>query len=207
MEHSAKFWNKIAPKYAAKPIADEQAYQKKLEITREYLKPDMEVLEIGCGTGGTAIAHAPYVKHIRSTDIAPNMIDIAKEKAKEADVDNVTFECLNTDDLDVADESLDAVLALSILHLLKDRDAVIAKIFKTLKSGGVFVTSTACIADEMAFFRYVGPVGQFLGFFPFFAVFSSKDLETAFTEAGFTIEHQWKPGKNKGVFMIAKKPA
>ena len=42
----------------------------------------MEVLEFGCGTGGTAIIHAPYVKHIRAIDISGNMIAIAKGKAE-----------------------------------------------------------------------------------------------------------------------------
>ena len=37
-------------------IADEAAYQKKLQVTAtvNIFKPDMEVLELGCGTGSTA---------------------------------------------------------------------------------------------------------------------------------------------------------
>ncbi|MEM6403851.1 MAG: SAM-dependent methyltransferase, partial [Cyanobacteria bacterium P01_D01_bin.116] len=58
MSNSAKFWDNIAEKYSKDPIADEAAYQKKLQVTQEYFKPDMEVLEFGCGTGGTAIIHA-----------------------------------------------------------------------------------------------------------------------------------------------------
>ena len=68
MEYSAKFWDKIADQYSKESIADEAAYQKKLQVTQEYLKPHMEVLEFGCGTGSTAIIHAPYVKHIRAID-------------------------------------------------------------------------------------------------------------------------------------------
>lgn len=63
MDRSEKFWDKIATRYSKKPVADEAAYQKKLQITQEYFRPDMEVLEIGCGTGSTAITHAPHVKH------------------------------------------------------------------------------------------------------------------------------------------------
>ena len=66
MVDGSKFWNKRADKYSQRPIADESAYQKKLETTRRYFQPDMEILEIGCGTGSTAIAHAPFVKHILS---------------------------------------------------------------------------------------------------------------------------------------------
>jgi cyclopropane fatty-acyl-phospholipid synthase-like methyltransferase len=68
MDRETAFWNKLADKYSRRPIADEAAYQKKLDVTRQYFEPDMEVLEIGCGTGTTAIAHAPFVKHIHATE-------------------------------------------------------------------------------------------------------------------------------------------
>ena len=64
MDRSAKFWDRIAKRYAKRPVADDAAYQKKLEITQSYFQPHMEVLEIGCGTGSTAITHAPNVKRI-----------------------------------------------------------------------------------------------------------------------------------------------
>lgn len=68
MPEPSKFWDKIAERYHKEPIKDEEAYQHKLQITRELLRPDMELLEFGCGTGGTAILHAPYVKHIQAID-------------------------------------------------------------------------------------------------------------------------------------------
>ena len=84
MAGSKKFWDRIAKRYAKKPVGNEAAYQRKLAKTREYFRPGMEVLEIGCGTGSTAIAHAPYVRRIRATDISDAMIEIAKGKAKRA---------------------------------------------------------------------------------------------------------------------------
>ena len=78
MAQSTKFWDKIAEKYSKQPIADEAAYQKKLAVTRDYFRPDMEVLEIGCGTGSTAILHTPYVKHIRAIDFSANMSDFSR---------------------------------------------------------------------------------------------------------------------------------
>ncbi len=32
---------------------------------------------MGCGTGTTALIHAPFVKHITGIDISPNMLEIA----------------------------------------------------------------------------------------------------------------------------------
>ena len=45
------FWYFMAKRYSRQPIADEKAYQKKLEVTRGYFKPHMEVMEFGSGTG------------------------------------------------------------------------------------------------------------------------------------------------------------
>ena len=84
MNRDARFWDKRAEKYSQRPVGDQATYEKKLEITRSYFRPDSEVLEMGCGTGSTALSHAPLVKHILATDISPGMIDIAKGKRSEA---------------------------------------------------------------------------------------------------------------------------
>ncbi len=205
MDQAIRFWDRIADKYSRKPVADEAAYQRKLRVTQDYFRPDMEVLEFGCGTGSTALVHAPFVRHIRATDISPRMIEIARGKAREAGIENVTFEAQAIDDLDVADASLDAVLGLSILHLLEDPAAVIERVHGMLKPGGVFVTSTACLGDTMKWFKIVGPIGHFLRLIPYVNVFSTKELVAMLTTAGFEVDYQWQPGKGKGVFIVAKK--
>ena len=205
MDHSARFWDRIAERYAKKPVADEAAYQKKLQITREYFRPDMEVLELGCGTGSTAIAHAAYVKHIRAIDISSKMIEIARRKADAANVRNITFERSTIDDLRVPDQTLDAVWALSVLHLLDDKDAVIAKVRTALKPGGVFATSTPCLAEKMAWFKPIARIGRSLGLIPMVKFLTTEDLRNGFTRAGFAIEHEWQPAKGKAVFMIARR--
>jgi len=204
MARSNRFWDRIARRYAKKPVGDEAAYQRKLAKTREYFRPDMAVLELGCGTGSTAIAHAPYVGHIRATDVSGNMIEIAEGRAAEADVRNVSFETGSVEDLDVASESVDAVLALSLLHLLDDREAAIARIHDMLRPGGIFVSNTACLGDNMKWFRFVAPVGRWLGVFPLLRIFTRNELEAGITSAGFEIEHEWQPDKHV-VFIIARK--
>ncbi|MDJ0650447.1 MAG: class I SAM-dependent methyltransferase [Xenococcaceae cyanobacterium MO_188.B19] len=213
MTTATKFWDKIAEKYSKKPISDEPSYQKKLQVTQGYFKPDMQVLEFGCGTGSTAIIHAPYVKHIRAIDISANMIAIAQSKATAQDINNVTFEQLTIEELDVEDCTYDAVLGLSILHLLENKEnaitavpaSLIAKVYQMLKPGGVFATSTACLGDNMPWFKIIAPIGKFLGFFPLVKVFKVQELVTSLTDAGFVIDYQWQPGKNKAVFIVAKK--
>lgn len=205
MEQTARFWDRIAERYAKKPVPDQAVYEKKLEVTRGYLRPDMDVLEIGCGTGSTAIVHAPFVRHYRATDISSKMLDIGCAGAAAAGVANVSFERASVEDLRVPDRSLDVVLGLSVLHLLENREAAIAKVYDMLKPGGVFVTSTACIGDTMAFFKFIGPIGKALGLIPTVKVFRKARLFQEFTDAGFKIDYQWQPGKGKAVFMVAKK--
>jgi ubiquinone/menaquinone biosynthesis C-methylase UbiE len=206
MADESEFWNKRADKYSQRPISDEAAYQKKLELTRRYFRPDMDVLEIGCGTGSTAIAHAPYVKHILATDFSMRMVEIARDKARAAGIDNVTFEALPVDELGVADASVDAVMAHSLLHLLEDKEQAIADVHRMLKPGGVFVTSTACLGDMMSLFRLVLPLGRFLRLFPLVKVFTVTELKDTLEKAGFQIDHEWQPKKSAAVFIVCRKP-
>ena len=202
----ARFWDRIAKRYARSPISDEATYQKKLAMTRELLSPDMELLEFGCGTGSTALVHAPHVKHILATDISEKMIAIAQQKAGEQKIENVTFQRAELEDLPNHADSYDVVLGLSILHLVSDRDATISRAYKMLKPGGAFVSSTACLGDNLKIFKLIAPVGQFFRLLPMLRVFTTAQLVTSLEAAGFAIETQWAPGKNKGVFIIARKP-
>ncbi len=206
MSQSSSFWDRHAEGYAKRPVADQAAYEKKLRVSRDYFGPDMQVLEFGCGTGTTALAQAPFVKHIRAIDFSAKMIEIAERKRKAAAVENLRFEQATLNDLDLPDESFDAVMGHSILHLLEDKEAAIAKVYRLLKPGGVFISSTVCIADFMAWIRFIAPIGRVLGLLPLVKVFGQKDLEASLTAAGFAIDYAWTPRKGKGVFIVARKP-
>ena len=207
MVQAYKFWDRMADGYSKKPVADKESYQKKIEVTREYLRPDMEVLEFGCGTGATAISHAPCVKHIQAIDISSRMIEIAQGKAAASNVNNVTFARVAIDELGVPDQTFDAVLGLSILHLVENKEDVILKIWKMLKPGGIFVSSTACIGDTLNVFKFIAPIGEFFRLLPPIRVFKRSELEESLKNVGFDIDYQWQPGSGKAVFIVAKKAA
>jgi ubiquinone/menaquinone biosynthesis C-methylase UbiE len=205
MDRETAFWNKHADKYSRRPICDEAAYQKMLEVTRKYFQPDMDVLEIGCGTGTTAIAHAPFVGHIRATDLSTRMVEIAKDKATAAGIDNVMFEALSVDALDVPGASIDVVMAHNILHLLDDKERAIADIHTMLKPGGVFVSSTPCLGDMMLPIRLIVPVGRFLRLIPPVKVFPVAELKDSLENLGFEIDHEWQPTKSAPAFIVCRK--
>lgn len=203
---SRVFWDRIADRYAGQPVSDQASYEKKLALTRDYFNPSMQVLEIGCGTGSTAIAHAPYVRQIHAVDLSGRMIEIAREKAAAAGVGNISFECTTAEALDLPGASVDAVLGMSVLHLLDDPGATVTAVHALLKPGGLFFSSTACIGDMGWIFRLIAPVMKILPFLPTVQVFTVRDLEETIKEAGFDIEYQWQPGKDKAVFIVARKP-
>lgn len=206
MSHHAGFWNMIAKRYSRQAIADEASYQKKLHITQDYLTPENRVLEFGCGTGSTAIFHAPKVAYIHAIDTSEQMLSIAEKKTQDAGIENLTFSRTDLKHLNSEQESWDVIMGMSILHLLPDRQAELNRVYQLLKPGGVFISSTACLSDSHLAFRMVAPLFRWLPFLPSVYVFSVSGLQLALEQAGFDIEYQWQPGKNAAVFIVARKP-
>ncbi len=202
---SARFWDRMAKRYARTPIADEASYQKKLQITREYLRPESQVLEFGCGTGSTALLHAPFVNHILAIDISAKMIEIAQGKATENEIENVTFLRSDIEGFSATDKTFDVILGMSILHLLENKEETITKVHELLKPGGVFISSTACLGDTMGYLKLIAPMGKALGLLPHVSVFKKQQLLDELMDSGFRIEQNWQPGKGKAVFVVARK--
>ena len=207
MAETSRFWDRTADKYAHQPIAHEEDYETKLRVAQDYLRPDMELLEFGCGTGGTAIRHAPFVAHIRAIDFSERMLQKARQRAEEAAIENITFERADITTLAIPDQPYDMVLGLSILHLIEDPDAVIAKVYSMLAPGGYFVSSTACLGDTMGFFKVLAPIGRAVGLLPIVNVMSTEEVISKIKLPGFEIAHRWKPGKDRALFVVARKPA
>ena len=207
MNKSDKFWDKTAERYAKSTISDEETYQKKLAETQSFFEPNMRILEFGCGTGSTAIQHAPHVQHVDATDISENMLEIGRGRAKEAGIDNITFTRGTLADIKAEDASLDAVLGLNVIHLVPDRQAVLAEVARILKPGGIFVSSTACLGRSyLRFIKLVAPLGKMLGLMPDVFIMTEEELADEIARAGFKIERQWSHGKgNVAVFLVARK--
>ena len=205
-EKSARFWDRKAEAYAKQAIPDPDAYQKKLALTREYMTPDSSVLEFGCGTGSTALIHAAHVKNIVAIDISRKMIEIARQKAKKSGVENVGFIQATLDELTFEPGSFDIVLGLNVLYLLDDMDAAIQKSFELLSPGGVFISSTACIARANHLVQLLLPVGAKLGLIPRVKIFDIAALEASITRAGFRIVKSAFLNRNgMTCFLIAQK--
>src|SRR5688572_30844801 len=67
-------------------------------LTAARLAPGQRVLELACGTGDPAINVAQTVGptgHVVATDLAPQMLDIARENAARVGLKNMTFEVVD----------------------------------------------------------------------------------------------------------------
>jgi len=211
MQNTAAFWDKVSEKYAKRPIDDEAAYLMTLEKTRGYLGREDKVLEVGCGTGSTALLLAGNVKHITASDVSGKMIDIGKAKARAEGVSNIDF--LQTDVLDAGfvTEPYDAILAHNLLHLLDDLDAALLTISRQLKPGGLFISKTvtsfgAATPFKWQLLKLLLPVMQFFGKAPYVNFMSVDELEGHMKSAGFEIVESGNyPKTHMSRYIVAKK--
>lgn len=208
MRDPAEFWNKRADGYAKKAIQDTGSYQETLERTRAHLSPSNRVLEIGCGTGTTALLLAPSVDRITATDLSSRMIEIARGKAGSQGVENVDFRSGTLFDDDLEKESFDAVLAFNLLHLLEDLPGALRRIRELLKPGGAFVSKTVCLAEQSRLWGLLLAVMRPLGLAPPVRCLEVAELEGDIIGAGFEIvETGFYPPSPPSRFIVARSPA
>lgn len=200
----AKFWDRIAARYSRKDVPDQAAYETKLAKTNALLKPDDRVLEIGCGTGTTALHHAPRVQHILATDISEKMIEIAREKAEAAGIENADFEVSSIDDLDTTPGQYDVILAHSILHLVEDVPRTLRQLRRMLKPCGLLISNTQCIGDSVPWLAWVAPLGRALRVLPRINVFKEKQYFEWIADAGFEMEEVWQPKPKASHYIVAR---
>lgn len=205
MGTATAFWNWIAERYSRQAITDEASYQKKLAMTQKLLTPDMRAIEFGCGTGATAVLHAPRVRTYHAIDVSEKMIEIARGRAAEAGVSNIEFTVGTLEDAHVADASCEAVLALNILHLVPDLDTTLATVNRVLAPGGRFFSSSVCLKDFHSSLRHLASATRFLPFLPTVASLSIEDLKRRIQSAGFAIEDDFEQAPGV-IFLIAIKP-
>ena len=205
MSGEKKFWNKVAKKYAASPIKNVPAYEQTMDRTRTYLSTDDNVLEIGCGTGSTALLLADRTARLTATDISANMIDIAKAKACDAGAENVAF--LEGDIFleDLQAGSFDAILAFNLFHLVRDLPSALDRAQSLLKPGGVLISKTVCLAEQTRLWAIPISLMRMVGFAPYVNMMTFADIEGAITEAGLDVIETGLYPEPYSRFVVARK--
>ena len=209
MQPDATFWNNLAERYAAQPVQDPDAFERKIAITQAQMRPDSVVLDIGCGTGSLALRLAESGAQVHGLDLSPEMIRIAHAKLAAQGSDNVTFHVGAFDDsfMGIAPGSLDGLCAYSLLHLVEDRAAALDRIFDLLKPGGFFISSTVCVGESWVPYRPILAFMRWIGKAPMVKVVSKKTIRAEIEAAGFVAVEEPDVGAGSNIgFMVARKP-
>jgi ubiquinone/menaquinone biosynthesis C-methylase UbiE len=208
IDKDTRFWDKTARKYAAGAISDMVGYERTLERTRHSLRVTDRVYEFGCGTGTTALKLAPSLGEIIATDISPEMIAIAREKASAEGCTNARFEVGTPDAPEFPDASFDVVMGFNALHLIAARAAALREVHRLLKPGGLFISKTPCLSEMNSLIRLAVPVARFFGKAPNVWFFTGAELEAEIVAAGFEIVERDRHGSKRSdprQFLMARR--
>jgi len=112
-------------------------------MLRASLSPGLRVVDVGVGTGPVALRSARLVPggEVIGVDISPQMLGIAKRRASDAGLTNVTVAEGSAEQLPLDDNSCDRILAsLSLMYSL-DRSAAAREFERALRQGGRVVAA------------------------------------------------------------------
>lgn len=203
---SSGFWDRVARRYANMAMRNPAAYQATLDRVRAYLKPDDRVLELGCGTGTTALNLADAVERYIATDYSAEMIAIAGEKRAASTAENLEFCKGAPGEAQMPDGPFDVILGFNFLHLLPDREAVFADVARKLEPGGLFISKTPCLGGVYRFLQPLVVVLHIVGKAPGLSFVTPARLEREIRAAGFDIiETGTYPKRPPSHFIVAKK--
>ncbi len=185
-------------------------YEKSLARTRELIAERRAILEIGCGTGTTALKLSRTGQAYLATDVSPAMIAIAEDKAAVHMNRDVIFGVADPTTAPWLDKSFDAVLAFNVLHLVTERHRVLSELNRVLSPGGLLISKTPCLKEmNPLIVKGLIPIMSALGQAPYVAAFSASELERDLVRAGFAIQSVERHGsgrKDERVFIVAQKP-
>ncbi len=207
--NDARFWDRISRKYARDAIADQGGYERTLDRTRALLKPDDQVLELGCGTGTTALRLAGDVRSYLATDLSAGMIEIAREKQSVNAVPNLDFQIATAEASILEAGRFNAVLGFNYLHMVRDVPGTLRRIHTLLAPGGLFISKTPCLGDMNPLLSLVLlPAMRAIGKAPYVSVFRQAELCRLVSSAGFDLiatENHASRGNDRRPCIVARK--
>jgi len=115
------------------------------------LKPGMQVLDIGCGTGGSAFHMArKYGVHVHGVDLSTNMIGIAKDYRAEMEPEvkhRVQFHLEDATMMGYPENFYDLVYSRDAIMHIADKESLYTKIYHSLKPGGKLMVSDYSLGE------------------------------------------------------------
>lgn len=145
------------------------------------------VADVGCGTGNAAELIAPHVERVVAVDRSDAMLDAARKRLR--GLRNVEFAEGEMEKLPLKDRSVDAIVAVMVLHHVPDPGAAVreaARVLREDRGGGVLLIVDMLEHDREEYRRTMGH--RHLGF-------SEHAIEELFRGAGLADGRVWElPG-------------
>jgi len=98
------------------------------------------IMDVGCGSGGTAIVLANNLPHaeVYGIDLSQPLLDIAKVSSRLSDLhDRVKFESADVHNIPYEQHSFDVVLSINMVHLVEDPVQMLNEMARILAPNGV----------------------------------------------------------------------
>jgi ubiquinone/menaquinone biosynthesis C-methylase UbiE len=131
----------IASVYDDTRYGDDEVVENLGTVVAEHFPPGAVLLDLGAGTGIHTVNLANACSAVYACDISVNMLEKLVLKTSDKGLTNIIPVRANALDLPFPDNTFDAVIAIHLLHLIKNTDMVISEICRTLKPGGVFIST------------------------------------------------------------------
>lgn len=140
------------------------------------LTSDMDILELGCGTGLLSLQLQPLARSVTGVDSSEGMLRVLRAKIANQNLTNVKTQLLHVENGDVLQGSYHLVVCSMTLHHVREIEPLLDQFYRITSPGGHL-----CIAD-------LDPDdGQFHGENDtvFHHGFDRAALRSAFIRAGF----------------------
>jgi ubiquinone/menaquinone biosynthesis C-methylase UbiE len=113
--------------------------QKAIALLQRF-KPAGVVLDVGCGTGHTALAAAKLGYRVIGLDLSSQMVEQSTQLlAREGFGERSSFKTADVENMPIDNGSVDGVLALGLIEYLTDDARFVAEVRRVLRPGGVAV--------------------------------------------------------------------
>lgn len=184
---TSSFWDKRAKQYDRSMSSHDQEFDQRLTRLTAHLNAKDHVLDLGCASGEIALSLSPMVQTIEGIDSSGKMIELATEKAARQHIKNASFLATDIFDPRLEPKSYTAILALNVLHLVHDRQKVLARIDTLLKPGGKLLLETPCIGEASWWQKTLLLSASRLGVAPYLYPYRANEPQRELTQFGFTI--------------------